>query len=316
MLFHERTLDQIQYVRQRLLSKKSSSWSRCDFMTSAAVAGVLHGPSRADGSSAYLSISMPNTFSMSPAYVAKFIREHNLQRPEQDLFECLRDKIARSYLDALEGPIGSASMRDAAEVMSTMQGRTGEVDLLLTSPPYLQVVNYATSNWIRLWWLGLEDASRDAGAGRRQLDEQLDHKHTYASYLEFMKKTFMAASKVLKWDGIGVFVIGDVATPEAPKIALAEALWKDCGMETGLRLVDIIEDHLPVNHKVSRIWGETRGRATDRDCILVVGRQGGRPRNRRESIDWFETYKDAGPDDAHRRVMASRNRLTANAKDT
>ena len=47
---------------------------------------------------------MPNTFSMSPSYVAKFIRENELTALDQDVFERIRDKLSRLYLDAVERP--------------------------------------------------------------------------------------------------------------------------------------------------------------------------------------------------------------------
>ena len=72
-------------------------------MIGGALAGIMHGSHRRDGTSQYLSISMPNTFSMSPTYVEKFIRENGLVKLDQDVFECLRDKLARLYLDDIAG---------------------------------------------------------------------------------------------------------------------------------------------------------------------------------------------------------------------
>ena len=115
----------------------------------------MHGSWRRDGTVQYLSISMPNTFSMSPAYVEKFIREKGLEKLDQDVFECLRDKLARLYLDDTAGVTGKAYHADAAKLCSIAAAmKPGSVDLVVTSPPYLQVVNYGTANWIRLWLLG------------------------------------------------------------------------------------------------------------------------------------------------------------------
>ena len=67
------------------------------------------------------------------------------------------------------------------------------------------------------------------------------------------------------------------------------------------RVVEIIEDDLPVQNKVSRIWGDTKGRATSRDCALVLARVDGDPDLSRMEIEWDEPYKDGGPDAAHKR---------------
>jgi len=299
MLFHKGTLRQLVFLRTRLLSKPHTAWAAEEFMLAGAIAGILHGGHRSDGSSSYLSISMPNTFSMSPQYVKKFIRENKLVRIDQDVFKCLRDKIARLYLDGEGGPAGLSSRIDAGKFLSGTTLRPASVDLLITSPPYLRVVNYGTSNWIRLWWLGLDDVGRQQGAGRKALDAELDHRHTYTTYCEFMLRIFAGVERVLNRNGVAVFVIGDVASRSGSSIALAEQVWADVEGRTSLRLLDLIEDNLPTKNKVSRIWGETRGRATERDCVLVLTKKGGEPHIANPDVDWDEPYKDAGPDAAH-----------------
>src|SRR5580704_2399934 len=106
MLYHPNTLRQICYLRDRLLRRKIADWCQEEFMVGGALAGIMHGKHRRDGSSQYLSISMPNTFSMSPAYVQNYIRENGLVKLDQDVFECLRDKLARLYLDDIAGQPG------------------------------------------------------------------------------------------------------------------------------------------------------------------------------------------------------------------
>jgi hypothetical protein len=110
--------------------------------------------------------------------------------PEQNVFERIRDKLARLYLDAIDGPVGVTHAQDAAALLGSDTIRAGSVDLLVTSPPYLQVVNYGTANWIRLWLLGVDDVGREQGEGRRTLDAALDHRHTYSSYKTFMLRIF------------------------------------------------------------------------------------------------------------------------------
>lgn len=309
MLFHPNTLRQLVFLRDHLFRRSMSRWSREDFMIAGAVAGILHGAHRADGSSQYLSISMPNTFSMSPAYVRKYIKENGLVQPDQDVFRCLRDKLARLYLDDIQGPSGRVTNRDATTTLSMKSIAPGSVGLVVTSPPYLQVVNYGTSNWIRLWWLNLDEVSRNAGAGRRKLDGKLDHAHTYRFYADFMRRTLKGVHRVLAKTGVGVFVIGDVTTPGRDAIPLARKVWEDVGSDTGLRLIDVIEDSLPVQNKVSRIWGETKGKATDRDCALVLGHADGEPAVDNDEIGWDEPYKDGGPDAAHDQLRGGPNRL-------
>ena len=306
MLYHPNTLAQLVYLRSHLLRRPIGAWSREELMIAGAMAGILHGAHRKDGTSQFLSISMPNTFSMSPAYVRRYIADNGLVQIDQNVFDCLRNKLARLYLDAIPGSPGKVTKQDANNLLPAGTVTEGSVDLVLTSPPYLGVVNYGTSNWIRLWWLGLDEVARDGGVGRRRLNAKLDHQHGYDSYLKFMQRTLVHTRLVLKKSGVAVFVIGDVALPGESSLPLAEAVWDDVGSATGLQLVDIIDDSLPVNNKVSRIWGETRGRATDRDRALVLARTDADDIVDRRKVDWDEPYKEAGPDAAHALLQGRR----------
>lgn len=306
MLYHDNTLKQLYFIRERLLSRVVTDWSRDELMVAGALAGIMHGSWRRDDTSQYLSISMPNTFSMSPAYVEKFIREKGLQKLDQDVFERLRDKLARLYLDDLPGRAGKAHHADAAGLLTGRGIKPGSVDLVLTSPPYLQVVNYGAANWIRLWLLGVDEVGRERGAGRKRLNAALDHRHTYSSYCDFMLRTVLSMQRVLKRDGVAVLVIGDVKDPGKDPLPLAAEMWDDIKDRTGLRKIDLVEDDLPAQNKVSRIWGDTKGQATNRDCALVLAHQDGDPDLSRTEIEWDEPYKDGGPDAAHERLRSLR----------
>ena len=306
MLYHPNTLRQLSYVRGHLLSKPITQWSPDELMVSGALAGIMHGSFRKDGTSQYLSISMPNTFSMSPMYVEKYIRDNRLVPPDQDVFECLRDKLARLYLDDISGLPGRAYHVDATLLLKGQRVRASSVDLIVTSPPYLQVVNYGTANWIRLWLLGLDEVGRERGVGRKKLDAALDHDHTYASYKNFLLRTLRGVRRVLKQHGVAAIVIGDVADPGKDPRPLAAQIWNDVGSDTGLELLELVQDQLPVQKKVSRIWGETKGQATARDCALVLRRDDGEPEIGQEAVDWDEPYKDGGPDAAHARLKDMR----------
>jgi site-specific DNA-methyltransferase (adenine-specific) len=305
MLYHPNTLAQIWYIRKYLLRRPLQEWSPEAAMIAGCLAGIMHGSHRRDGTSQYLSISMPNTFSMSPMYVKKFIAEKKLVAPDQDVFERLRDKLARLYLDGTDGPEGQVFYEDGPKLMSSdTHLQPGSVDLVVTSPPYLQVVNYGTANWIRLWLLGMAGVGRERGKGRKTLDKKLDHRHAYDAYKEFMLRTFVGIERVLKRDGVAAVVIGNVADPGKEAVPLAQKIWDDIGSQTNLRLVTLIEDELAVTKKVSRIWGDTKGQATDRDFILVLAKKNGRPSVYTEEADWDEPYKDGGPDAAHTRLRA------------
>lgn len=309
MLYHHNTLSQLVFIKSFALSAPLTKWNSNQAMVAGALAGIMHGGWRRDGSSQYLSISMPNTFSMSPSYVQKYISENGLQKLDQDVFARLREKLARLYLDEVLGEPGASYHEDAASLLSSAKLAPQSVDLVVTSPPYLQVVNYAQSNWIRLWLLGVDEVGRQQGEGRRRLDAVLDHRHTFDSYCDFMLRTIRGIERVLQPNGVAVLVIGDVKDPGgAEALPLASKMWERVREFTELELVDLVEDDLPAQSKVSRIWGETKGQATTRDCALVLARRGAGALDYPSSIDWSEPWKDGGPDAAHDRLRSVRNR--------
>ena len=57
----------------------------------------MHGGERKDGTSGYLSISMPNTFSMSPEYVRRFVQTKELIRVNRNVFDILKEKVERVF---------------------------------------------------------------------------------------------------------------------------------------------------------------------------------------------------------------------------
>jgi site-specific DNA-methyltransferase (adenine-specific) len=77
MIFSDYTLKQLVFLKNRLRWKNSN----LDTFITAMILGIMHG-----NSEGYLSLQMPNTFSMSPNYVKNYIKEHGLIRPKRDVF--------------------------------------------------------------------------------------------------------------------------------------------------------------------------------------------------------------------------------------
>jgi site-specific DNA-methyltransferase (adenine-specific) len=115
-----------------------------------------------------------------------------------------------------------------------------------------------------------------------------------------MLNTLQGIRRVLKKNGVAVVIIGDVANPREEPLPLSQGLWMDLEAQTGLELLELIEDELPAQNKVSRIWGETKGRATDRDCALVLASQDGNPNPAVDEVDWEDRRPCMAPPDAAR----------------
>ena len=249
MIFHDHTLRQLVFLKKELEWKKSN----VDAFVATLVEGILHG-----GSEGYLSLSMPNTFSMAPNYVKKNIAQHGLIKPKRETFDLLLRKLERCYQRPWQK--GIAYRQDARNIKNI---KDSCIDLIITSPPYLRVIKYGKFNWIRVWFLG-EDCD--------DVDQSLFFSQSLNRYCEFMTEILKEMQRVLKPKAKAVLVIGDVKDRFSSRVDnLAEHVWERCAHPLGFKLVEpIIEDVISDENKVSKIWGKKRGNATKIDRILVL----------------------------------------------
>ncbi len=255
MLYAPDTLRQLCWLRDTL-----NLHDRTDVFIMATVLGMLHANYKPGSPPRGFSISMPNTFSMAPAYIRKYIDQHHLKPPVVDVFDMIDKKVKRLNLPNVNATRGMAWQADAREPMLPFQK---PVRLVFTSPPYLSVIKYGKYNWIRLWMLKYEP---------RQIDAGLVATSSINRYLEFMKGLLLSMASVLSSNGYLSLMIGDVADKRSGlSTNLAERVWKDAAQSLGWRRLGIVNDHLPVQHKVSRIWGhQKKGAATKVDRILIL----------------------------------------------
>ncbi len=260
LIYHPKTLAQLCYLRLVLIDSKD----KIDEFIVGTILGIMHGGERKDGTSGYLSISMPNTFSMSSEYVRRFVQTKQLNREFRDVFQLLREKVKRTFHNH-SFPKNKASVIECdAKEVSTHQSfkkHLNKVDLILTSPPYLGIVNYARQNWIRSWFLNadLEDVSS-------KLDDDLN----LYEWIKFSKKTLTEFRKILKPDGVAVFVIGDVAKSKNSVIPLAREFAMMIKENKLFKNVWVFSDYIQGVDKTTRIWGDTKGKATTTDRIVIL----------------------------------------------
>jgi site-specific DNA-methyltransferase (adenine-specific) len=268
-----RTLPQLLHLRARLDPK-----DRTDRFILAALTGILHGNyARDPRNSRCLSVSMPNTFSMSPGYIQRYIKKNKIKKYPFDAFDRIRSRMLHMYEDGVPAVRGQGLQANALQLSQHVA--PGSAKLVMTSPPYLNVVRYGKFNWIRLWLLkesvervdsslkGHTDLSLQVEKTDRQLG--LSDRLNFRRYCEFLRQTLNQCATVMRDDGLCVFTIGDVETNQHDRRLALEA-WEAVAKDVPLSLATVIDDHIDTSIKVSRIWGETKGRATKVDRVLVL----------------------------------------------
>lgn len=254
MLYTDDTLRQLMYLRRAL------GRGPADTLLRAAVLGMLHANHSREGATRGFSISMPNTFAMAPGYVEHYIATHALIAPECDVFAMLGARVDRMQLPSKTHDAGRVWRQDATQPLALGEERPR---LVLTSPPYLQVIQYGKYNWVRLWFLG-EDA--------KQVDATLSTTSSLTRYLRFMTDVLGRLGDALDADAFVALVIGDVRRGNE-QLDLASAVADRVAIPGGWHCHGTIVDRLPTKHKVSRIWKNQPGRATKIDRVLLLSRQ-------------------------------------------
>lgn len=261
-IFHPRTLTQLVYLREALDLSRSE-----DLFIRGAILGIMHGKWRkGDRDTSYLSIDMPNTFSMSPQYVVGFVKKHNLKQLPIDVFGKTRDRVKWLLREGcLPAGLNARVVRGDATQMPALLKTidVAKVDAVITSPPYLGILRYGAFNWIRLWFLGYEPAP---------VDRLLDSTDSLDRYLSFMTSFLLSAAKVLRPGSPIALVIGDVVE-FGTNLKLAVRVWEELGDVVPFKLVKIRVDDFDDTTKTTRIWGDgKKGQATPLDRILILER--------------------------------------------
>jgi len=254
MLYSPMTLGQLVFLRQRL-----SSQDDVHAFLIATILGMMHANHSREGATRGLSISMPNTFAMSPQYVARYIAENNLVRPEVDVFSMLRKRIERLDLPGQDVMGGRGWQQDATAAPPPWL-LADKPKLIFTSPPYLEVIKYGKYNWVRLWFLG---------ESWRAVDAKLMSSGSLDRYIEFMEQVLLQLRATVADDGFLCLVIGDVRRGNS-YLNLAQEVWERAAQPLGWHCQGILADRLLAGQKVSRIWKNNKGRATKVDRVLIL----------------------------------------------
>lgn len=255
MLYSWKVLRQLCWLRTQLDIEE-----RTDRFIMSTILGMMHANYKPGSPARGFSISMPNTFSMSPNYVRQYIEEQQLRPPDVDVFDMVQHKIGRMAVPGADAMRGTAWKADARKLDRAFEKR---VRLVFTSPPYLSVIKYGKYNWVRLWMLGLQP---------RAVDNDLVATGSLRRYLDFIDEVLVSMRGVVDTCGYVCLMLGDVSNKTTEStLNLAETVWINCAAPSGWRRLGIVNDYLPQEHKVSRIWGhERKGHATKVDRILIL----------------------------------------------
>lgn len=156
---------------------------------------------------------------------------------------------------AMLASVATKARFTTATADATHELPAGSVALVVTSPPFLDIVDYATDNWLRCWFLGI-----DSQSVKITVPKQLE------VWSAVMTDVFRELHRLLKPGGHIAFEVGEV---KHGKVKLEEAVIS-CGLTAGLEpLLVMINDQEFT--KTANCWGvdnNTKGTNTNRIVVF------------------------------------------------
>lgn len=255
IFYSAKTLDEILRLRAVVAGDDSDE----AVFLKGVVCGILHGPSNM-----FLSLSMKDTVSSTPAYVERYVREHSLIKPERSVFECAMNKATRCLSAGIPDRKGTIFKGDARSVELPNES----VDFILTSPPYLSVLDYSWNNWLRVWWLGDD---------RKTEQQKLMRSGVESTYRQFMREVCREMFRLLKPDAAFVIVVGDVKKARANgtvKLINSALLIAEEAREVGFEVEGIINDTYDLHNRPMLVfnslkWEYDADEHSERSSVLI-----------------------------------------------
>lgn len=206
--------------------------------------------------------SMPPNQAVSPASQIKINQRRNQQPQYRDTHALILKKskqlqkgLTKEEISNLRSASSTALLLNE-DASNTPELRDNTVQLLITSPPFLSVVQYSDDNWLRGWFNGIDMA---------RVAERMTMSKTLEQWNEKMSLVFEEFFRILKPGGFIAFEVGEIHNG---KVKLEDAV-VPIGIESGFRCLGVLINS-QVFTKTSNIWGVSNNdRGTNSNRIVV-----------------------------------------------
>jgi hypothetical protein len=207
--------------------------------------------------------TLPPNQAVSPASQVK-INQKRTQTPDYRDTKAMILKKSKQLLGGItaEQIKNLAAAGDRAHFLSRDARETNEIDegsvqLTVTSPPFLDVVQYAQDNWLRCWFNGLDE---------KEIGRRITAVKSLSEWSNIMAQVFFELARVTRRGGWVAFEVGEV---RKGAVQLDEHV-VPLGERAGFRCEGVLVNQQQFT-KTANIWGirnNRRGTNTNRVVIF------------------------------------------------
>ncbi len=255
MFYHRKTLDEMTALRTYLsksMSNQTDAWIRM------VATNRLTGHSKG-----FFSV-----YTLPPNQAASQSgqRKINILRKQKPEYRNTREIIVKKSIQLLRDvddevrsslkKIGKRSLLITGDARRTKRIRSSSVQLTVTSPPFLDIVQYAQDNWMRCWFNGID---------AEVIGKKITMSRTIEEWCGVMFEVFAELHRITKPEGFVAFEVGEV---RKGNIALEEFV-VSLGMQAGFACEGIMYNAQSFT-KTANIWGvSNNSKGTNSNRIVL-----------------------------------------------
>lgn len=168
---------------------------------------------------------------------------------------------SRSLLKTLpNGAIGMGGVFLTCNAADTPQIPSRSVNLIITSPPFLNVVQYEQDNWLRIWFNCLD---------RTEITTKLTKPNSLKAWKDLMARVFAEFARIMTPGGYIAFEVGEINKGKTKLDEMVYDLVLDAGLLPEATLINS-----QIFSKTSNIWGVRNNTFGTNSNRIVLFRQG------------------------------------------
>lgn len=200
--------------------------------------------------------SMPPNQAVSIKAQLKINEKLGVSPPERDVAGVILKKSRALLKDGCAPSQVRASLH-TGPAWATPGIPDGSVDLTVTSPPFLDIVQYAGDNWLRCWFAGIDPAS-----------VAIDMHKTEVAWTVMVNRVLREQARILRPGGYVAFEVGEVRNG---KVLLEKLVWRAAEGLPFDRLGVMVNNQEFT--KTANCWGVDNGsKGTNTNRIVLLQR--------------------------------------------